>query len=246
MLWYKSWLETQLWVFLGICVLASQVVALYVSYPMDPLTSYPNGALGVLPHEMAQLRSGEFRGYIWVRWFSTSMLLMWPVFALSLAGTGLETRSGREYLLSLPVSRRAIVRTRLLVVLAEIAVITFLPSLLVSAMAPLRGQHYPIGDVVAHSLILMAAGFGLFGLMMFLRVVTTDAAAYVAAGAALVLCGLFTFVATGFTPYSVFRLMNGAEYFFDHRVPWTGLALSIAVGASFIALSWRIVEQRDF
>jgi hypothetical protein len=61
-----------------------------------------------------------------------------------------------------------------------------------------------------------------------------------------VLCGLFTFVAKGFVPYSVFRLMNGGEYFFDHRVPWTGLALSVALGVAFIALSARIVEQRDF
>jgi hypothetical protein len=92
----------------------------------------------------------------------------------------------------------------------------------------------------------MAGGFGLFGLMMFLRVITTDAAAYMAAGAALVLCGLFTFVATGFTPYSVFRLMNGAEYFFNHRVPWTGLALSVVVGTALMAMSIRLVERRDF
>ena len=62
MLWYKSWLETQHWFFLGMMLLAAQVVALYVAYPMDPLTTYPNGALGVLPVEMAQLRTGDFRG----------------------------------------------------------------------------------------------------------------------------------------------------------------------------------------
>jgi len=101
MLWYKSWLDTQLWFFLAICALVAQVIALYMSYPMDPLTTYPNGALGVLPHEMAQIRTGDFRSYIWVRWFSTTMLLIWPVFALRLAGTGLEGERGREYLLSL-------------------------------------------------------------------------------------------------------------------------------------------------
>jgi hypothetical protein len=247
MLWYKSWLETQLWFFLATSLLAAQVLALYMSYPMDPLTSYPNGALGVLPHEMAQLRSGDFRGYIWLRWFSTTMLLMWPVFALRLAGTGLEARSGREYLLSLPVTRRTIVRTCLMVAFLQIAAFTLLPSLLVCAMAPLVGQYYPVGDVLVHSLILLGGGLGLFGLTMFLRVVTTDSAAYVAAAAIVVLYGLFTFVAKeGFTPYSIFRVMNGADYFFDHRVPWTGLALSMGLGVALMWLSARIVERRDF
>jgi hypothetical protein len=44
MLWYKSWLETQLWVILAMCAMASQVLALYMSYPMDLLTSYPSFA----------------------------------------------------------------------------------------------------------------------------------------------------------------------------------------------------------
>jgi hypothetical protein len=128
---------------------------------------------------MARLRDGEFRGYIWVRWFSTAMILIWPVFAIRLAGTGLEESSGREYLLSLPVTRRRIAFSHPSITAAQIGVLTIVPSLLVCAMAPLRGQHYPVGDALTHSAILMVGSLGLFGLTMFLRVVTRDVAAYV-------------------------------------------------------------------
>jgi hypothetical protein len=246
MLWYKSWIDTQRWFLLGMCLLAAQVFALYMSYPMDPMTSYPNGALGVLPDEMARLRTGDFRGYVWVRWFSTTMLIFWPVYVIALAGTGFESSSGREYLLSLPFTRRRMVLTRLSVVFGQMAAFTVLPSLLVCAMAPLVGQRYPVGDALVHSLIVLISGLGLFGLTMFLRVMTTDVAAYTAAGALLVLCVLFTFVAKNFTPYSILRVMNGAAYFFDHRIPWTGLTLSAGLGFVLIWLSMRVVEQRDF
>jgi hypothetical protein len=69
---------------------------------------------------------------------------------------------------------------------------------------------------------------------------------YMAGAAVVVLCGLFTFVAKGFVPYSVFRLMNGGDYFLDHRAPWTGLALSVVVGTALIAMSTRLVARRDF
>ena len=246
MLWYKSFVETRHWFILAVMLLAAQVVALYVAYPMDPLTTYPNGALGVLPEEMAKLRTGDFRGYVWVRWFSTTMLLFWPVYAIAMAGTDLESAAGREYLLSLPVTRRRIVLTRTAVAWVQIAAFTVLPSLLLSAMAPLRGQHYPVQDVLVHSAILLVSGFGLFGLTMFLRTMLNDAAAFVAAGALVVLGLLFTFVAKEVTPYSIFRVMNGADYFFYHQVPWIGLVTSTIAGLSLIWLSIRIVEQRDF
>jgi hypothetical protein len=246
MLRYKSFLDTRLWVFLGLMTLSAQVVALYMSYPMDPATTFPNGALGVTAAEMTRLRTGDFRGYIWLRWFSTTMLLIWPVFAIRLAGTGLEESGGREYLLSLPATRRNIAIARLTVSAAQIAAITIVPSLLVCAMAPLRGQHYPISDALVHSFILMAGGLGLFGLTMFLRVMTRDVAAYVAMGGLVFLVGLFTFLVQGFTPYSIFRVMNGADYFFNHHVPWTGLAVSATIGCALIWLSIRVVERRDF
>jgi hypothetical protein len=222
MLRYKSWLDTRLWFFLGLIALSAQVIALYMSYPMDPATTYPNGALGVTAAEMTRLRTDEFRGYIWLRWFSTTMLLIWPVFAIRLAGTGLEESAG------------------------QIAAITIVPSLLLCAMAPLRGQHYPVSDALMHSAILMVGSLGLFGLTMFLRVTTKDAAAYVAMGGLVFLVGLFTFLVQGFTPYSIFRVMNGADYFFNHHVPWTGLAVSATIGCVLIWMSIRIVERRDF
>jgi hypothetical protein len=246
MLRYKSWLDTQLWFFLGLMALSAQVIALYMSYPMDPATTYPNGALGVTAAEMTTLRTGEFRGYIWLRWFSTTMLLIWPVFVIRLAGTGLEESSGREYLLSLPATRRRIALSRLTVSALQIAAITILPSLLVCALAPLQGQHYPIADALTHSAILMVGGLGLFGLTMFLRVMTRDIAAYVAMGGLIFLVGLFTFLVKDFTPYSIFRVMNGADYFFNHHVPWTGLAVSATIGSALIWLSIRTVERRDF
>jgi len=246
MLWYKSFLETRRWFILAVAVLAAQVVALYVAYPMDPVASYPNGALGVLPDEMAVLRTGDFRGYVWVRWFSTTMLLFWPVYVIALAGTDLENAGGREYLLSLPVSRRRIALTRIAVAWVQIAVFTVLPSLLLSLMAPLRGQRYPVSDVLVHSGILLAGGCSLFGLTMLLRTMLGDVAAFSAAGALVALGVLFTFIAKDLTPYSLFRVMNGADYFFRHQVPWTGMAVSVGVGAALAMASIHIVERRDF
>ena len=49
MLRRKWWLDTRFWFILGLMLLSAQVLALYMSYPMDPVTSYPNGALGVPP-----------------------------------------------------------------------------------------------------------------------------------------------------------------------------------------------------
>jgi len=246
MLFYKSWLDTQRWFYMAVLLLSAQVFALYMSYPLDPATSFPHGALGVLPGEMARLRTGDFRAYVWVRWFSTTMLIFWPVCAIALAGTGLDTSKGREYLLSLPTTRRHIVLTRLAVVFTQLAAFTVLPSLLVCAMAPLVGQRFPVGDALAHSAIALVGGIGLFGLTMFLRVVMNDVAAFTAAGALVVIAVILTFVARDLVPYSIFRVMNGADYFFARRIPWVGLATSGGLGCLLIWVSVRAVERRDF
>jgi hypothetical protein len=246
MLWYKAWLDTQRWFLLGLLAFIFQVVAIYMSYPMDPATTFPHGAMGVLPDEMARLRLGDFRGYIWVRWFSTTLLLMWPVFVIILSSTGFESPRGREYLLSLPVSRRRLALIRLSVVAIEAGLLALVPSLVVSALAPLVGQRYPLSDVLVHSAILTLAGMGLVGFTLAARTLLDDVAAYVLVGGVMLLCATVTFLAVPFTPYSVLRVMNGATYYFRGEVPWMGLVLSVGVGAALMAWSIRTVERREY
>ena len=246
MLWYKSWLDTQRWFLLGLIALCAQVIALYMSYPMDPATTFPNGALGVLPSEMDIIRHGDFRSYVWIRWFSTTLLIVWPLFAIGLAGTGFEQPAGREYLLSLPVTRRRVVWTRLSLTFAQMLMLTLVPSLLVCAVAPTVGQRFPVSDALVHSLVLVASGAGLVGLTMYLRMVATDVGAYVAMAALVFLWGLFTFVVKDLTPYSVFRAMNGADYFFYRHLPWIPMTVSVATALAFAYLALRTVEARDF
>jgi hypothetical protein len=81
---------------------------------------------------------------------------------------------------------------------------------------------------------------------MFLRAMTKDVAAYVAVGGLIFLLGPFTFLVKDFTPYSIFRVMNGADYSFRGHVPWTGLAASASTFCLLIWLSIRTVERRDF
>ena len=246
MLYYKAWLDTRGGFILAILLLAAQVVSLFMSYPMDPMTTYPNGALGVAADEMALLRTNDFRGYVWLRWFSTMMLVIWPFLAMRLAGTGFEKAAGREYLLSLPVRRWRVMASRLSVVLAEILVITVVPSLLLCAMAPLVGQRYPVTDALVHSLIAVAGGLGLVGATVFCRAVMHDFAAYALVGTAIVVYGMITFFAKDLNGHSLFRLLSGADYFFYHQVPWSGLAVSAALGGTLVLLSAYIIEQRNF
>ena len=162
-----------------------------MSYPMDPQITFPNGALGVLPPEMPLLRMADFRSYVWLRWFSTTMLLFWPLIAIALAGTGFEQPGGREYLLSLPVSRTRAMLTRLASRWrASSPRLTVLPTLLLCAMAPLRWPALSAERCPgARARSSTSAGSALFGLTMFLRTTLTDTAAYVALAALVVLSG---------------------------------------------------------
>ncbi len=249
--WYKSWTETRWFFGLGLVFLLSNAFALYVGYPDDPAQRFPNGALAV-GADQARALLHDGRAYIWLSWFGTSLLLGLSCLALALASTGIVRNPdggaapGVTYVLSMPVSRRKLAGVRVATGILELAVAAILPSLLVCALAPTQGQSFPVGRGMIHALLATIGVTSLYGLFVFLAVTLGELAKAVAGGAFLLLYGAVTFLTSGVRRYSVFRLMTGDTYFLGGGIPWLGVAASIAVAATLMYASVRIVERRDF
>jgi hypothetical protein len=249
--WYKSWSETRWFFGLGLAFLLANALALYAGYPDDYAQRFPNGALAVGAGEVrALLHDG--RTYIWLSWFGTSLVLGLSFVALAVASTGIVkspeggAAPGVAYALSMPVSRRKLAGVRVTTGILELAAAAIVPTLLVCALAPTQGQSFPIGQGMTHALLALAGVVSLYGLFVLLSATLGELAKAVAGGGILLLYGAFTFLTYGVRRHSAFRLMTGDTYFVSGEIPWLGVAASVAVAATLVYASLRIVERRDF
>jgi hypothetical protein len=251
MLWYKAWTETRWFFRIGLGFLLASALGLYAGYPDDYAQRFPNGALAVGGEQVrALLHDG--RAFIWLSWFGTSLLLGLSFLALGLASTGIVKNAdggavpGVTYALSMPVSRRRMAGVRMATGLLELAVAAVLPTLLVCLLAPTQGQSFPISQGLAHTLLAVSGVSALYGLFVVLSTVLGEAIKGVLGGAALFLYGMFTFLTDGVRKFSVFRLMTGDTYFVRGEIPWLAVIASLALAATLMYASVRIVERRDF
>ena len=66
------------------------------------------------------------------------------------------------FMLALPVSRFRLVSARAFIGIAEVALLAFLPALLIPALSPLEGQVYPWSQAFQFGLLWAAGGAFLF------------------------------------------------------------------------------------
>jgi hypothetical protein len=250
-LWHKAWMETRAYFWGGLAFLLASGAALYVGYPDDYATRFPNGAIAV---GAAQVRAilHDGRSYIWLSWFGTSLLLGLSFLALALASPGLVRDAlggaapGVAYALSMPVSRRKLAGIRMGAGILELAAAALLASALVSALASTQGQSFPLAQALVHALLAVGGVSALYGLFAFLSATLGELNKALLGGAILALYGLLTFLVGGVRTYSVFRLMTGDTYFLSGEIPWRAL---VACCGSALVLMWasvRVVERRDF
>jgi hypothetical protein len=252
MLWYKSWLDTRWRFLIPLAILVVNASGLVFDYApvANVLPTLRAGGVGGGPLGRAIQEAIEaertYRGFIWIQWFDQNLLQMATLFAVLLGSGSLLSggSGGATFTLSLPASRTEWLGVRAALGLGETLVLALVPSLAIAVVSPLIGQHYALGDVFVHAgcIFIVAAMF--FSLAFFLSTVFSDTwRPLVFACSAAIVVGVCE-SELGF--YGFFRVMAGATYFHDARIPWIGLFVSAAVSAALLYAASVSTARRDF
>jgi ABC-type transport system involved in multi-copper enzyme maturation permease subunit len=254
MLWHKAWLETR-WRFITalliLTVMAGAKVYEYVvTLRMMPLAesvvSGDNTPLGAAIREAVAVQR-EFRGFIWYNAFRDNLTQMGVLFAVLLGCGGLlsEAKKGSAlFTLSLPITRRELLKVRTVTGVTQCLAITMIPPLVLPILAPAIGQQFSVIDALAHGLCLFFVAALFFSLASFLSTMFADIwrplliALFLACMAAVV-----QFVAPEF---GLFRVMSGETYFKTGALPWAGFLTTAVLASALLYSAAETLERRDF
>jgi ABC-2 type transport system permease protein len=258
MLWHKAWLETRGRFLGGLILMAIVGVGNIYDFraterllpfvrSIDPSAIDTSGPIGAAIKESLQAQQ-TFRGFVWYQWYRQNLTYLVVVFGALLGAGGLLVRSGGAALftLSLPVSRNRLIGTRAALGLAELLVLAIVPSLVLPLLAPSIGQSYSLADVLVHGACMFVVGAVFFALAAVLSNEYADVWRPVLIACVVAAClGMLEYV-PAFSPYGMFRVMNGETYYRHAGLPWIGLLLNAGLAAALLRTAAVKLAHRDF
>src|SRR6187402_1668384 len=234
MLWQKAWRETR-WRFMSALLvltmmagsnvydyLATQRLLPHLNATTDSPVAEASGLAGMI-REAIELQK-DFRGFIWYQAFRQNLTQMGVFFAVLLGCGGLLHESSKGsalFTLSLPVTRKQLLKVRTGTGLAQCFAISMLPPLVISILAPSIGERFSIVDALAHGVCIFFVGAVFFSLASFLSTMFGDIwrPMLIALGIACAVAILSIAV----PQIGIFSVMNGESYFRNGSMPWVGL-----------------------
>jgi ABC-type transport system involved in multi-copper enzyme maturation permease subunit len=160
------------------------------------------------------------------------------------------------FTLALPVSRASLVLAQAVLGLAQVAVLSALPSILLGICSPLAHVFYPLDQMVRFSLLWCAGGMVFFA-VAFLSA-TLFSSEYAALAATFVFMIFYPitvmFPPLNRYPLNIHHIMSGLSMpYFDARkallagpLPWTLLASMIGISGVLIVGAVHTINRRDY
>ncbi len=244
MIYYKAWRESQARFLLSACTIAG-LCAAFVLF-------YREGA------PLAE-RSHTYIEYIWRIVYKGYLRQLFVLLALLLGLGGLMRERDYDtakFTLALPVSRFRFVSVRAALGLLEVAVLSFLPALVICSFSRLIGEVYPWPQALQFGVLWTVGGAFLFTIGFFASILFTGE--YTAAVAAVIIMIGYSVLAD--LPFlegyavDIHDVMSGVGmpyfrldiYQLTGPLPWRALSVFVLFACSFIALAGRITQRQDF
>jgi hypothetical protein len=260
MLWQKSWWETR-W---GLLLLMGTVLLFaFWRQPWEQadLSQWTSSLQERAPKWSEDSRRllpllDSYYGYVWSYWFKVLLLLLWPVYAVTLAATlvaascpwvagGLGAAGIFTY--SLPVTRRRVLLTHAVFVVVEMVLVALAPSLIFSIASRFTAGEIPFGVAIVHAMLLSIGGLVFISLTFLLTAVFNSQLKVMAIGIAIAFALFFPIrTVEEFPWWNIYHVMSGETYFRYGRIPWPGLLASLGASALMMIAAVRVYERRDF
>ena len=245
MMLYKAWLESRTR-FLTALVAISAIPILYarlhaILIPQwivalsEPRTPKP---------PWLSLAVSDYRFYLWHFLFDYHLQWLWALFAvvLSFGGLGREESHGSAlYSLGLPVRRARWLLSRSAVAFVECILLAIVAALVAQLASLSVGESYPLGQGIAHALLLAAGGALFIGVALLVSTVARGDWAPLAGTIGVIgvpYLVLQEYVRQSPTDslarrFDLAHVMAGPWYLTWSNVPWTSIALiwTLAIGA---------------
>ena len=245
MLVKKAWLESR-----GRFITAAVVLAIL---GVSTVLRAPATIAGWEAHHRGETMS--YALYIWLSLSHGFLQFLWVVSAviLGLGGLRREQANGSSgFSLALPVTRRAHVVSRALAGAGEAVILAFIPGLIVVALSPLAGFHYPLDQSLLFALLLVMGGLVFYALGFFLSEILPGE--YAAPGVAMgIIAAFYVFTKLPrFEFLNVFDAMDGKKvligqtFYLGNDYPLPTIAWSLAVALILAWLAVIQVQRRDF
>lgn len=237
-MWHKLWLETR-WRFVLALLLVTCLSAIDVAQ-----------ADRVMPR--MGLARGEFSQFVWKMYF-TRVSLAWLLATLLLVSGGLvrEQALGTSlFSLSLPISRRRWLLTKVLVALGQSLVLAFVPAVVIPVVAGTVGHSYPPEEAMKFSLLMFLTGLAGLGVGVLGSTLVQGEYAPILLGVGFVF--MIGMLANAFLPPGYFgdyvtgRQHMDSQWHLTRGWPWCAIGANLVGGTALVALAVRRLERRDF
>src|SRR5262245_39720841 len=259
MLWQKNWWESRIMFWTGLLTFGSLIIWVISHTSPDPSWAgrLQRGA-GSWNEETRQALPSlnSFQGQVWVFWFKLTLKFLLPYLAMCWATlipgcaspwTGKRLDGGREFLLSLPVSRRRILLTQAAVGCGELWLVAVASSALLPIISHWKGQWYSVKDALIFASLSVLGALVFYFITLLMTVIFDNGFKSLLFGLVVYAVTLYPLRLIESSPrWNINRLIAGEDYFLHGQIPWLTWVAGLLVSALLLFGAVRVFERRDF
>jgi ABC-type transport system involved in multi-copper enzyme maturation permease subunit len=238
MLWYKGWLETRSRFLISLFGMVALCSVFVLHGDRDAIyevgTDYYNFVL--------------FSGH-------QILVMMWAlaVTLIMMGGLLREKATGScAFTLALPVSRTRLIMVRICMGLAQAVVLAIVPWSAMFTVGSIFGKTHSVSQAGFYLVLLLGGGLVFFAMAVLISsLISGEYTAPVVSFGAIIVTAV-ALSSAALRPYDPWAFMTGEEYLNRQTnvlllpIPWVQATIYVFLAGLLLALSVRIIRQREF